>query len=346
MKKIALIGAGRIGWQLESDANRYHPCTHLGAVVKLAAKKNNIQIDVVCDLSEKLAKDAVGFIREQKGMQEHPTKTQTDFRKALTDKPDVAIIATSTFSHFTILKEAIEQGVDKIVVEKPIVADERDLKQLQQLLKKHPQYKEKIWVNYERRYHKKYLDLKKNLDKQLWGKPMFYRGWMASPSSSFTPNQSGEGILLHDTTHLLDLAFFLFGDARLKEEKKKSWLASLTQTGGAKTHVLELFHRESGIEGSILSSRFSPFFHAELEIVCERARIRVGNGFLSIEKTVKSRLYRNFVSLENPLLEGDSKVTLTTNPFMRMYKEVLADTPANNVSQKLEQAIKNVEILK
>lgn len=342
MKKISIIGCGRIAWQLEKDSYRYHPCTHIGAIVK---SKKEAQIVSVCDLSETLSNEAADFIAEERKDWQRPL-AETDFRKVLQTKPDIVVIASSTFSHYPILKEAIKSGIEKIVIEKPIVANLKDLAGLQSLLKKFPQYKQKIWVNYERRYHKKYIDLKNKLQKQAWGKPLFYRGWLASPLSSFAPDQHGEGILLHDTTHLLDLVFFLFGNARLKDPKKKNLSFFKSQSAGIKTHLLELFHRDLGLEGNLLSSRFSPFFHFELEVICERARIKVGNGFFSIEKAAKSRLYRNFISLEAPIIENDKKVTMTTNPFLRLYDEVLSE-PSNTkeIATKLEQAIINMELL-
>lgn len=343
MKKVSVIGCGRIAWQLEKDSYRYHPCTHIGAIIK---SKMELEIVSVCDLSEKLANEVADFIATERKDWQRPL-VETDFRKVLQNKPNVVVIASSTFSHYPILKETIEAGVENIVIEKPIVANRKDLAELKSLLNKFPQYKSKIWVNYERRYHKKYIDLKKKLQKQAWGKSLFYRGWLASPSSSFFPDRHGEGILLHDTTHLLDLVVFLFGDARAKKEtKKRNFAFFQSQSAGVKTHLLELFHRDLGIEGSLLSSRFSPFFHFELEIICERARIKVGNGFFSVEKTAKSRLYRNFVSLESPLLESDKKVTLSSNPFLQLYKEVALEShDTKEVEKKLEQAIHNIELL-
>lgn len=346
MQQIAVIGTGRIAWQLESDKNRYHPCTHIGALLKLAEKNEQIKLSAFCDLSENLAQEAADYAGHSKN--EHQPRVFRDFREALQDKPDVVVIATSTFAHLAILRETIRLGIEKIVVEKPIVGNMSDLRELQKLLKQNPRYLKNIWVNYERRYHKKYTDLKKQLQKEQWGRPLFYRAWMASPSSSFTPDENGEGILLHDTTHLVDLAFFLFGEGALKQEgSKNSFFAKKNLQSiraGVKTHHLNLFHRESGMEGSILTSRYSPFFHFEIEIICERARIRVGNGFLSVEKTIKSQLYRNFVSLDNPVWQDDKKMTLITNPFLGLYKKVFASKD-DEAAQKLQQSLKNVEIL-
>lgn len=328
-RHLAMIGCGRIAHLLESDPLRYKPCTHLGAALRLQAEFPELSIRTLCDLDNNRLAQAEEFVLSE---QTHNPLLTNDYQEALETAPDIAVIATTTESHFEILEKALALNIPAIVIEKPVCLNEKTAVKLAALAEKS---KSRIWVNYERRYHPKYLKLKKIIDAKEFGFPLYYKGTFLAPAKSLFPkDKDDEGVLLHDTTHLLDLAFFLFGQPRTYQPADKRHLQH-------QYHNLLLEHEE-GIVGDITTITHSPTFHFELQILFEEARITAGNGFYHIEKIKKSRHYENFFSLDSLKVKKEKRIKTDKNPFVRLYRKVMnGSEDANSFSD----ALLNVKIL-
>jgi predicted dehydrogenase len=331
--KISLIGTGRIGFLLEKDQLRYKPCTHMGAVeYYISKKKSGLQWDFLCDLDEERLNLARKFADSKKN-KNLPLITK-NYKEVIQNKPDILIISTDTFTHYDIIMEAIKSKIGRIVIEKPLTLNSN---QALKIYNTSINNKTHIWVNYERRYHPKYITLKNTIASgNKYGKAIFFKGWFASPNKElYKTNQSNEGILLHDTTHLLDLVQFLFG-----EIEKKTWEKNI-QSKQTEAHSIGL-SCSSGISGEILTTAGNNFFHLELEIIFEKARVVAGNGFLSVEHMQTSRHYKNFKSLSQPVIFTDKNFKAKENPFIKLYGDVISD---NFSSGYLKDACDNIKLL-
>ena len=59
-----------------------------------------------------------------------------------------------------------------------------------------------------------------------------------------------------------------------------------------------------------------------MELIFEEARVRVGNGFYSVETGEKSPLYEGFFSLKKPEYIDKEPKNIMDNPFIRLYTTV------------------------
>jgi predicted dehydrogenase len=319
VSKIAVIGCGRIAWKLEADPLRYKPCTHLGALRYWQNQRKSFRISAFCDLSPENAAGAARFMGTSDAL------LTTDFQAVIKQKPDVLVVAASTAAHFPVLAAALRAQIPRIVLEKPVAFSAAEVKKISTLLKKSRNI---IIPNYERRYHPKYLKLKK----RIAGKAPSYRGFFAAGGKSlYADAKTGdEGVLLHDTTHLLDLAQFFFGS-----------VVRHRVIAGKRRHVLYLEHAD-GATGVLETSLGIGVFHLELEIHTKKERITVGNGFLTTEKIQSSPHYKNLRSYGIAELVADAKFGLSENPFVKLYKEALFGKPDN---AHFTEALENVRIL-
>ena len=332
--RISQIGLGRIGFLLEEDPLRYKPCTHLGTLLALAKQDQSMNIVGLCDIDntkiQATEKKLSRMIRPIKKIA-NINFTQ-NYKDILQKNPDFLVIASTTHSHYKILADALKQGISKILIEKPLVMDKKALRTILKLYDKHSS---QVWVNYERRYYEKYIQLKKLLKTQ-YGKIISYRGLMVCPSHSFYPYQKYEGLLLHDTTHILDLIIFFFGiPNRFKALKNKN----------PTIHHILCEHSQLSLHGEIVSIRHPKSFHFELEVLTENARISVGNGYTLIEKITPSTSYSQFYSLDVGNKENfkkDKKPSTKTNSFVRLYKEVISNKKNQD---NFADSYKNVELL-
>lgn len=302
---VAIVGAGRISWQLEKDPLRYKPCTHIGAICALISQGKQLSIDAIADPKKDRAEEAAAFI--QKKICQTPGQINDEAAKLISETPDILVLAQSTPSHTKYLLAAMDAEVPSIIVEKPVCVREEESSVLRAQYKKS---KSKIWVNYERRYHDRYLKLKSWLQEEKFGKAIRYQGFFAAPNANLFPKGDDEGVLLHDTTHLLDLVLYLFGKP-----------SSSNSTHENDVHKLDLKHE--GISGHLTTLVKSKFFHFELQVLCTHGRITASNEGLFIERVEKSKHYSNFTSLSKPEKVTEAKPSTENNPMVRLYNEVL-----------------------
>ena len=185
-KPAVIIGAGRISWQLEQDQLRYKPCTHLGAIGTLSKKKGNkidYELIAIQDKNkEKVTGGAVNFVKKLTGVEPEPFVGAG--LELLDKKPDLLILSQSTESHAEFLLKAIEYSIPKIVVEKPVCITKEEAKRVRAAYKRS---KSKIWINYERRYLDRYLELKRIIKSKELGNSLFYRAFFSAPGEKFFP---------------------------------------------------------------------------------------------------------------------------------------------------------------
>lgn len=321
MFKIVVIGCGRIAWQLEQDPLRYKPCTHLGAIKHWQKKDRKIQIAALCDTEIDRAKGAAQFLSTNVEL------ITTKAAAALATKPDLVVIAADTAAHFPLLKNALVLNIPRIVLEKPVAFSQSEVRSLRKLL---PQAQSVILPNYERRYHLKYIRLKAQLAKEK--RPGSYRGFFAAGGRSLYADQrfGDEGVLLHDTTHLVDLAQFLYGPVK-----------SHRVVAGKRRHFVYMEH-VNGAEGVIETALGIGAFHLELELHLLKERIIVGNGFIARERIAASPHYKALRSYAPAVRSADKKFPLTQNPFVALYREAIYGRPTN---AHFLEALDNVRIL-
>ncbi|MES0488661.1 MAG: Gfo/Idh/MocA family oxidoreductase [Leptospirales bacterium] len=328
---IAIIGTGRIGALLEKDKLRKKPCTHLGAIVHLSKSEIPVKNIYLCDLQEQRLDEVEKYIKID-NPDIHIIK-YTDYEKMFQNNtaPDIAVIAADTKVHYFILMAAIQRGIKKIVVEKPITMDRKEAETVKKTAIQHGV---KIWVNYERRFHPKYSTLKKQIEStKPYGKVLYYRGLFTTSQKKLFANDDQEGVLLHDTTHLLDLAYYLFGpqNSSLNGYPK-------TKDDLQKSFTLHCTH-QNNISGEITTITQVPYFHFELEILFEKGRIRIGNGFTHLEKSIPSPYYDGFTSLGKIENVENSSENIMDNPFIRLYLSVYK---GNYDQQLLKDACQNI----
>lgn len=326
---IAIIGLGRIAVLLEKDNKRYKPCTHIGALQEVISKNPEAFRIYLHDIDKEHTNEAFRFLE----------KKNKNLKISVFDeihsipKPDVLIIATPSETHFDYLSTAIQLNIQRIVIEKPIAVSQKEVKKLHRSLKK---YSGKIWVNYERRYHPKYIQLKENIQNQMYGKLIDYEGGYLSKWNNLYPEkikkntgfQYSEGILLRDTTHLVDLVQFFFGKIIHYDERR-----------GMNFHTFFMEHSFHNATGSIKTIANAPYFHFELILRFEKKTIHVGNGFLIEQKIDNANL---LIPIQKPVYKSDYRLTKKNNPFIRLYESIIYER--ENLTS-VEDALDNVSIL-
>ena len=137
MYKGIVIGCGNIGALLEADEKRAKPRTHASALLG----NSRTSLAALVDVSAENLKKAQVFFPD--------TPAYTDLKKCLAEiRPNIAIVATDSASHASIIGQCAESGVPMIIGEKPLAHTMSDARNISAVLKKHGTA---FVLNYQRR---------------------------------------------------------------------------------------------------------------------------------------------------------------------------------------------------
>ncbi|MDL2143319.1 Gfo/Idh/MocA family oxidoreductase [Flavobacterium tructae] len=148
MYKVLVIGCGNIGAQYDIDNDEVQ--TH----VKAWYLNSSVNLSIFDINHELLAKVA----------SKYKCEIVNDISSETLSKFDIVCICTPTFTHFEILKNAIEVGVKTIICEKPISNSIEEMIELKEIYSKGHS---KILVNYIRRFQPSFISLKSFIQDDL-----------------------------------------------------------------------------------------------------------------------------------------------------------------------------------
>ncbi len=302
MIRTALIGLGRIGWSLEKDRFRYHPCTHAGALQHLGrrAQRPLFELAGVCDHNE----EKIALFRRWwgKGLSEW----NTDSRKLLESiQPDLVVIATPPETHAQLAVDAIRAGARAVLIEKPVALRTVDVKRLRAEAAASGTV---IWVNFERRFHPGYRKVRSILRSESLGPVRRVSGQVLTGGQSAGMKSSP---LLHDAIHWVDLLIWMLG----APEKVKGTLRASEGALFEHTALVEFMY--PGFSAFLESGGRRKYFEFAMQIDFENGRIRCGNDGHYFYQSAPSRRYQGFSEL-TPF-----RVSMPeANPWLEMYKEL------------------------
>jgi len=321
MFRIGIIGIGRIGAGLEEDPLRIKPCTHTGGILK----NNKLLITSVCDID----KTKLSLF----GKRYKVSRLYIDFKKMLKNEVlDALVIATWTDSHKAITCEAARRGVKLIICEKPMAFSRKDCDSMVRTCK---QYGSILMINHERRWEEMYRKVKEMITEKKIGEIRTVTANVLTERSfkkkSFRIDKSS---LLHDGTHLIDMALFLFGDPEsingfIPRSRKDSAYGIITFRND-----IVLFLEAGGDRN---------FFNFELDILGTDGRIKIGNEYKELWIKKKSRRYKGFRELEKINFPRFS----IKNSFIEEYREVvrLLEGKIRKPSSSGEDGMKTIEVI-
>lgn len=326
--RTALAGLGRIGWMLESDRLRYHPCTHAGSIRAIPAGRIVAGCDIVKDRRDAFA----AWCRKK------PAGRRSSGKSSLLETPilfsnaaqlatsiatgalpvDLVVLATGPDSHPGLFEQFLSAGVRRFVIEKPVALQASEARRMLRLAERAGA---SVHVNFERRYHPAYRLVRRVIEEGRFGPLRHIEGRVLAPSTD-------RDALLEDAVHWVDLLLWYAGDPlnvcskyRLDDgERERSSL-----------HIFEFDDFDAVLE----SGGARRYFEFQMRLDFERGRILAGNdGHMHFESRPSKR-YRGFRELAPVSVRFPSG-----NPWVNLYREVLAES---GCSSPLRDAVAGLE---
>lgn len=286
--KTILIGLGRIGWKLEFDQKRYHPCTHAGTLKNLS---EHFELLGVCDKNISKINDFLKWWGRELDF-------DIDYRALISklNSIDFAVIATGVDSHLEILSFLEKTNIPLVLVEKPISYSTREIDFLKFS-------KKKIYVNFERRYHLSYQKVKQFIEKKTFGELLFINGKIVTKSNHIDP-------LLEDGVHLIDIILWYVG---YPEILQSYWELNENSIEKRSYHIL----KKNQIMIFIESGGKRDYFEFKLILDFQKGRIVIGNDAFLIFRKSFSKRYEGFFELKQI-----HHSVAWSNPWIFLYESI------------------------
>ncbi len=368
-RRAILIGLGRIGWALEKDKLRYHPCTHAGSLLSL---QKRIELVAVCDSNpdqvksfqrwwphpvqafenaDELFSVIVGTGKKspqsanprekatiRKGAIAFKSKSSGKSKNATSSGKssggpavDLAIVATPQDVHTSQALRLMTLGVSDVLIEKPPGEDSSDMRKLRNAMQSS---KSRLWINFERRFHPGYARVRQLIESRSLGELRSVRGRVFSGASPIHP---ASGPLLHDAVHWIDLLFWYCG----LPEKMTGRVLRNSKGLEESSHLQ--FHYPDFV-ASLTTGARSRYFEFEMELDFTEGRIHCGNNGFRMWKSKRSKRYSGFLELQEIAFSIPGK---EKNPWLQMYAALASASqkPEEYDSQRTLQGLATVDYI-
>lgn len=322
---VAIIGCGRIGFSLGFDKKREQPASHTMAILK----NRRMELIAGCDSNIENLEKWKKYTRVK-----NIYESSDDLYAAC--KPDIVVIAVNENAHMKEALNAIHAEPMLVILEKPVALNSQEAELIRAEAEK---YKVDILINHERRFAEDYI-LAKKLMKEI-GEIQSLKAELCSSLCVYNPEQESTGgySLIHDGTHLVDIAMYLLEDENGSGPKLKNPVMSGIFRD-EKNNVRQLcahYCTEKCPEVSISISGRSRFFGFEIIINGTEGRIVVGNGMFKFYRRKASRLYTGFYSLASEKIRKPEKTLYFANMVQNAVdyldgKKPLRSTLATGIS--------------
>jgi len=318
--KAAIVGLGRIASLLEDDALREKPCTHAGAI----AANHDCELVAGCDLNEE---------RRRLFAEKWRVPTYADAAEMLeAHRPKLLVVATHPDSHYRYCKLAAELGAAAVICEKPL-AD--NLGEARKIAKLATIGKPAIVTNHERRYSADYIRARAILGEGKLGRLLSVRAVLYMGMEKRLLD-----VFWHDGTHLVDAVMFLTDSVLKHGRNRGAKLASRTGTAWLEG---ELQGKANAVPVVMEVGAGRDHLVFELELSCERGRLRIGNGVFEVWESAPSPYAEKFRSLKlaDEVFEGP------TGYFANMVKDAVAcaKTPGKRPESGAADGLRVIEYL-
>lgn len=275
--RVAIIGAGNIACGADAPDSKEF-LTHAHAI----HDNPSLLLVVLVDVDEE---------RVTVEARKWDTKPYTDIEAMfMVENPDVVVIATPDNTHVDMLECVLAKKPKLIVYEKPIATNEEEADRVRRLSNTIP-----VVVNFRRRFDPTVLTLAEELSSGIHGRIISARGTYM------------RGIL-HNGSHMLDLARLLFGEMRSAKATSRldDFPEGLPTIGGTASF-------EQCPEFQLVCGRGGDFVF-ELDILTEKKRFH----FTDEGRTLAVQ------DMENGASEPRISKTGLDQAFPRLYEHVVA----------------------
>lgn len=282
----AVIGLGRIGFSLGLDKKRERPASHTMALME----NRRVKIIAGCDTD---GSKRAAWKKRCRGAETFPD-CENLFSSC---SPDIAVVAVNEESHLDVALKAIRAKCRLVILEKPVALNTAEALKIQEAAEK---ARAGVLVNHERRFARDCAAAKSYVSRIGEIQRADFELCSSLRVFSARDEKTGGCSLMHDGTHLVDLARFLFGAGEGDEFLRSPLITSASRDKNDRSVFRSLsvhFETASCADVVFRINGRSEFFEFGADILGTKGRVKIGNGFAEFSEAKESSLYSGFKSL-------------------------------------------------
>tara|TARA_B100001996_G_scaffold374430_1_gene353028 strand:- start:351 stop:1097 length:747 start_codon:yes stop_codon:yes gene_type:complete len=239
--------------------------------------------------------------------------------------PNIIIVSTPDHTHVKILNTIIKFKPLAVICEKPLSTEVGEIKKI---IKKYNSLSINLHVNFSYRYNKLFQDLKKDIDKNRYGKALSFR---VTYSRGF----------FHNACHFIDLANWYFG--KYKQVSLDSYEKSKSYDGDFNASIKIKYG--DNIEAMILGVDIPKIAVCGMEMIFSNAIIRITYDDVFELYKLRKNIYQPneneyYIQARKKIDYGNLIQNILNNVFESIYKKskiISSSEDALNVAKIYEK---------
>jgi len=333
---------------LDNKANGVDNMKKLGVAIIGCGNIHKVHADAVSEseLGYLVCMADINKERVQASAQNYGCQWYLDYRQVLeNDLVDVVHICTPHYLHAQMAMEAVRAG-KHVLVEKPVAMN---MGEVRQMVQEREKYNRHIGVCFQNRFNSASLKAKELIDSGALGPVIGVKGlvtwhrdrqYYAQGDWRGRFATEGGGVLINQSIHTLDLMQWLAGSVKaVKGNVSTRLLGDVIEVED--TADATLFF-ENGATGVFFATNcYTTDSPVEIEVHCEKARLRLINGKLYVEQQGESDCIvdKDITNVNYKSYWGKGHADL----IEAFYHGVLNDDPGSVIS--VEEAAESLKII-
>ncbi|WP_372998845.1 Gfo/Idh/MocA family oxidoreductase [Sulfurimonas sp.] len=305
---VALVGIGNIGYTYDMSVNEKSALSHAKAIYL----HDDFELKYIVDVQDTY-KDKITDM--------FPKADFYNNWKCILDKNiDVLVIALPTYLHYSCLNDFKKKDIKYFIIEKPLFDNSKDINLPEEI-------EDKIIVNYFRRFEPLLIDIKNNISKGIYGKPLK------------VINKYAKG-LKHNGSHNIDLMNYFFNDLQIKDVKILDNIDDYSSEDKTYDLFMKVQNQKDEFSVYFIGGDETKYSIFEIELIFEDARIKIDDfgRLLNISYVVDDPDYDGYKMLDNKCssIETNYKFSILNlyNYITKMYQDDLKNISSFNDENK------------
>ncbi|WP_321777728.1 Gfo/Idh/MocA family protein [Sulfurimonas sp.] len=313
---VALIGIGNIGYTYDMSVDKKSALSHAKAIYL----HDDFELKYIVDMQDSYKDKIIDMFPK--------ANFYNNWKDILDKNIDILVIALPTHLHYSCLNDFKKKDIKYFIVEKPLFDNSENIDLPKEI-------EDKIIVNYFRRFEPLLIDIKNNISKGIYGKPIKVL------------NKYAKG-LKHNGSHNIDLMNYFFKDLQIQNVKILDKINDYSSEDNTYDLFIKVESQENEFSIFFIGGDETKYSIFEIELIFENTRIKIDDfgRLLNISYVINDPDYDGYKMLDNKnnSIETNYKFSMLNlyNYIAQMHQDNLKNISSFNDENKTSSFLNEI----